>query len=120
MFGSKRATSTSGSQVATIIGQGTKLKGSMQATGGLRIDGEFEGDCITAGEVVVGESGIVKATIIAQIATIGGSVYGRMEIADKLELLPSAKTYGDIKVGALIIGEGAIFKGACEMRQSDE
>ena len=120
MFGSKRIANTSGSQVATIIGQGTKFTGGIQAVGGLRSDGEVEGNCITANEIVVGESGIIKAAVIAQVATVSGVVYGTMEISDKLELLPSAKVYGDIKVGALIIGEGAVFKGACEMRQHDE
>jgi cytoskeletal protein CcmA (bactofilin family) len=28
--------------------------------------------------------------------------------------------YGDIKTGVLIIGEGATFKGACEMRNGND
>ena len=43
-----------------------------------------------------------------------------MDIGDKLELLPTAKVVGDLKVGSLIIGEGAVFKGNCEMRQAAE
>ena len=51
---------------------------------------------------------------------VAGIVTGNMDVNDKLELLPSAKVVGDLKVGTLIIGEGAVFKGNCEMRQPAE
>lgn len=51
---------------------------------------------------------------------IAGSVTGNMDVKEKLELMPSARVIGDLKVGTLIIGEGAVFKGNCEMRQSQE
>ena len=49
-----------------------------------------------------------------------GTQRPNMDVNDKLELLPSAKVVGDLKVGTLIIGEGAVFKGNCEMRQPAE
>ena len=51
---------------------------------------------------------------------IAGAVTGNMDIGDKLELLPTAKVEGDLKVGVLIIGEGAVYKGNCAMRRSEE
>ncbi len=80
----------------------------------------MEGDIVTSSEIVIGETGNVKAQIKAKNARIGGTVTGNMEISERLELLASAKLIGDIKAGTLIIGEGAIFKGACEMRSVDE
>ena len=120
MFGTKRVSVNSGDHVGTLIGQGTQLKGGIASTGGLRIDGEVEGDIITSNEIVIGETGVVKALIKAKNAIIGGSVTGNMEVSGRLELLSSAKVFGDIKAGTLIIGEGAIFKGACEMRANEE
>jgi len=120
VFGTKKVTVSSGDHVGTLIGQGTQLKGSITATGALRIDGEVEGDIVTSSEVVIGEGGVVKAQVKAGNATIGGTVTGNMEITERLELLASAKLFGDIKAGTLIIGEGAIFKGACEMRTIEE
>lgn len=120
MFGTKRVTVNSGDHVGTLIGQGTQLKGSITATGALRIDGEVEGEIVTSSEIVIGETGIVKAQVKAKNATVGGTVTGNMEVNERLELLASAKLLGDIKAGTLIIGEGAIFKGACEMRSIEE
>lgn len=116
MFGGKKVTASFGEQVETIIGKDTQFKGTIKASGTIRIDGQYEGELSTSGDAVVGETGKLSAQLKARNATIAGTVNGNMDIQDKLELLPTAKIFGDIKVGVLIIGEGATFKGACEMR----
>ena len=119
MFGRKKSEAFS-DQVETLIGHTTTLKGSLTSSGALRIDGQFEGDIATTADLIIGEAGQVKATISAKNAMVAGIVTGNMDVNDKLELLPSAKVVGDLKVGTLIIGEGAVFKGNCEMRQPAE
>ena len=119
MFGNKK-TLDIGAQVETLIGPGTSVKGSLNSTGALRIDGQFDGDITTTADIIVGESGRVAATVSAKNAVIAGEVKGNMDIVDKLELLPTAKVEGDLKVGVLIIGEGAVYKGNCAMRRSVE
>ena len=116
MFGSKKTMEIS-SQVESIIGVNTSVKGSLSSSGALRIDGQFEGDVSLSADLIIGESGRTTAQIAAKNALVAGSVTGNMDITEKLELLPTAKVVGDIKVGSLIIGEGATFKGKCEMRQ---
>lgn len=122
MFGNKRPALLSGfsDQIETIIGRDTHIKGTITAGGIIRIDGQVEGEIITTGDVVIGETGDIKALIRARSATIAGTVYGDADIFDKLELTSSAKLYGDIKTGVLIIGEGAVFRGACEMRNGND
>lgn len=120
MFGSGKKVTGFSEQVETIIGKDTQFKGSITAGGTIRIDGQHEGDVTTNGDVVIGESGVVKAQIQARSAMVAGSIYGNVDISEKLELLPTAKLYGDIKVGILSIAEGALFKGVCEMRHSSE
>ena len=111
---------TLAAQVETLIGQSTTLKGSLSSNGALRIDGKFDGDIATTADIIVGESAVITATVAAKNAVVAGSITGNMDIGDKLELLPTAKVVGDLRVGSLIIGEGAIFKGNCEMRQAAE
>ena len=119
MFGNKKNAEIA-AQVETLIGQSTTLKGSLSSNGALRIDGKFDGDIATTADIIVGEAAVITATVAAKNAVVAGSITGNMDIGDKLELLPTAKVVGDLKVGSLIIGEGAIFKGNCEMRQADE
>lgn len=119
MFGGKK-TSDFIEQVDTLIGRDTNIKGSIDAKGTIRFDGQFEGEISTAGAVIIGETGDIKAQLKARAATVAGNVNGNMTITEKLELLSTAKICGDIKVGMLIISEGAVFKGACEMKQEGE
>lgn len=120
MFGNKRAPVFTSDQVETIIGQDTQFKGTITAGGTIRIDGQVEGEVVAKGDIVIGETGVVKAQIQARNATIAGSLTGNADVSDKLELTPTAKLYGDIKTGILSIGEGAVFKGACEMRHGSD
>lgn len=119
-LGLKRVAVKTSNTVGTIIGQGTQISGVLQSTGVLRLDGTIEGDFINSQELIIGSTGIAKANIIAQTATIGGTVYGNIEVAEKLEILQTARIYGDIKAGGLNISEGAVFKGICEVFQKDK
>lgn len=119
MFGSSKKTTTSYvGEVETIIGKDTIFKGNISGTGSIRIDGQFDGEINTNGNIMIGETSKVTAQIKAMNATVAGTIYGNVDITEKLELLPSSQIFGDLKVGVLIIGEGAGFKGACEMREN--
>ncbi|QDR83074.1 bactofilin family protein [Sporomusa termitida] len=116
MFGSSKKQAISMSdQVGTILGRDTSFKGSISSQGTIRIDGQHEGELVTVGDVVIGESGRLQAQLKACNVIIAGTITGNIEVSDKLELLPTAKVYGDIKVGILTINEGAVFRGACQM-----
>jgi len=120
MFGSKKSMENTVEQVETIVGKGTCLKGVITAKGSIRIDGQLDGELEAEGDVVVGPTGILKANIKARKATLAGSVHGNVNVNDKLELLPTAKLVGDVNVGSIIIGEGALFQGACEMKRVEQ
>jgi len=120
MFGSNKKSINYVSEIETLIGKDTIIKGTINSKGTIRVDGQFEGDISTTGNIMVGDNAIITAQITALNATIGGTVYGNVDISEKLELLPNAKMYGDIKVGVLTISAGATFKGACIMRQDIE
>lgn len=102
-------------KVDTIIGKGTEIKGNVHASGVLRVDGKVEGEVQTAGDVVVGETGVVMAGICARHIMVAGEIRGNITAQGKLEITPTGKVFGDIKVSNLNINEGAVFEGKCEM-----
>lgn len=125
MFGGKReksavGTSVPNNQVETIIGKDTLFKGIISSNSGIRIDGKLEGEITTTSDVIIGPTGIAEAQINARNAVVAGRIIGNVNITEKLELSPTATVQGDVKVGILVIGEGAVYKGACEMRQEGE
>ena len=114
MFGTNKNKEEIG-QVETVIGQDTNFKGTIVAKGSVRIDGELDGEVKLDGDAVIGETGKINAQIKARNVVIAGTVHGNVEVVDKLEILPTGKLYGDIKVEKLAINEGAVFKGGCAM-----
>ena len=102
-------------QVATVIGKNTSMKGVLTASVSLRIDGEFEGEVTTSADFVVGDTASVKAFVVTLNAVVAGNVKGNMVVGNNLELLPTAKVSGDIKVGSLTVCDGAVFNGNCDV-----
>lgn len=104
-----------GSFVNSIIGEGTKLKGDFELNGLLRIDGDFQGRVKTKGKVLVGKNGTAECEIIAGTIVIGGRVKGDIIATEKVTLLSTGKLEGSIKAPRLVIEEGVIFNGTCEI-----
>lgn len=107
-------------KVDTIIGRETEFKGTLTSSGLIRIDGKVDGEIIHKGDIAIGETGNITANMKARNVTVAGTVSGNVEATGKLELLPTAKVFGDISVGSLVIGEGALFKGTSEMRAPEK
>ncbi len=81
----------------------------------LRINGKFEGNLDTRGNLIVGASAQVCADITGDNIIIGGRVKGRITAKERLTLLPTAVVEGDIFPARLNVAEGAVFEGRCSM-----
>jgi excisionase family DNA binding protein len=81
----------------------------------LRINGKFEGNLETKGNLTLGQTAIILADIIGDNIVIGGRVKGKIVARERLTLLPSAIVEGDIYPAKLNIAEGAILEGGCSM-----
>jgi cytoskeletal protein CcmA (bactofilin family) len=101
--------------VNSIIGEGTVLRGDFNLNGLLRIDGEFHGKVNTNGKVLIGKNGIAECVIMAGTVVIGGKVKGDIIASERITLLSTGELIGNIKTPRLIIEEGVIFDGTCEI-----
>jgi excisionase family DNA binding protein len=81
----------------------------------LRINGKFEGNLDTRGNLTIGTSAIVKADITGDNIIVGGQVKGKITAKERLTLLPQAMVEGNIYPARLNIAEGAILEGQCSM-----
>jgi len=115
MFG-KEAESTSGQgSLNSILGQGCKIKGEVELTGTIRVDGEFEGKVECPETLIIGKSGVVKADVHVKNAVIGGKLVGNITASNKIELQTGSHVQGDIQTARLVIDEGVFFEGNCRM-----
>ena len=99
----------------TIIGEGTSLKGDVKVEGSVRVDGEFEGKIEATDTLVIGEAGKVDGDANVSNAVIGGRMYGNVFASGKIELQRGSQLLGDIKTRGLVIEDGVVFQGNCQM-----
>lgn len=83
----------------------------------LRINGRFEGTLDTKGALAVGEKAQVKATIHGEEISIAGTVEGTVTASRRLQLTGTARVIGKVSTPKLVIQEGAVLHGSCEMAQ---
>jgi cytoskeletal protein CcmA (bactofilin family) len=103
------------SKPETIIGANTSFVGTIKTDGNVRIDGSVEGDIEILGNLIIGETGRVIATIKAQNVHVSGAVKGEITAVEQLEISPSGKVWGDIVTAALHIEPGGLFRGQSAM-----
>ena len=107
--------------IESVIGPSLVVKGEIRSSGTLRVDGVVEGSISSKGTVVVANDGIVEGDIKADHIVVGGTVNGNIVGREKVEVLTTGKLHGDIstKLCGLVINEGAIYEGACEMKSPE-
>jgi len=81
----------------------------------LRINGKFEGNLETRGNLTIGSNAVIFADILGDNIVVGGRIRGRITAKERLTLLPSAIVEGDIFPAKLNVTEGAILEGKCTM-----
>jgi len=100
----------------TIIGKDSTITGTIEVKGALRIDGQVKGKVICSNCVTVGATGQVEADIEAETAIVAGHVLGNIQTSEKIELQAKCEMEGDLKTKSLVIEQGAVFCGACNMK----
>jgi cytoskeletal protein CcmA (bactofilin family) len=100
----------------TNVTQDSEIKGTIKFGEAIRIDGKFDGELISDnGELVVGKTGSVKATVKVRSAVIEGRVNGNIRASDNIELKQSAHIIGDLQAKTLVMEKGVVFVGKCNV-----
>ncbi len=81
----------------------------------LRINGKFEGNLDTKGNLTIGPQAEINAHIVGDNVVIAGKVKGDILARQKLTLESTATLEGKIRTVRLTIQEGARFEGECQM-----
>lgn len=109
---------TPAERVTSVLGPGVVWKGNLSGSGGVRIEGAFEGEIALRGLLVVGGTGRVTCPQIrANVVIIAGAVQGDI-MAQKVEIRASGRVWGDVVTAAFATEEGAFLRG--QIRMEDE
>ncbi len=102
-------------RIDTLIGAGTVIEGNVSFSGGMRIDGEVNGN-VTAiagkpGTLVLSEQGRISGEISVLHLVVNGDICGPVTASEYLELHAKARVTGDVTYKILEIQVGAILEG---------
>jgi cytoskeletal protein CcmA (bactofilin family) len=101
--------------LTAFIDQGSEFSGKLSFKDTVRIDGRFDGEIASENTLIVGESGLVQATIKSQIVIISGEVRGDISAPGQVTLHKTARMSGNIDTARLLIEDGALFNGQVKM-----
>lgn len=104
-------------RVTSVLGQGINWQGNLRGSGGVRIEGLYEGQIAVKGMVVIGETGRVTCdNLRANTVVVAGSVRGNIT-AEKLEIRSTGRVWGDVVTVAFSTEEGAFLRGQVRMEE---
>lgn len=98
----------------TLIAEGTEIKGDIQFTGALHIQGKVIGNVNAAsdqGQLVIGETGSVEGEVKAPKIIINGHISGNVHSSEHLELAEKAEVQGNVFYNVIEMLMGARVNG---------
>ena len=116
---SSGATNTSEAGINRIV-EGTIIEGSIRSESNLRIDGEFTGELVTKGRLVVGPKGRVKGKVHCLCCDVEGTLEGEVTVLELLAMKASSTVQGDLYYGQLSVEAGAKALGTFRMGVAED
>ena len=101
--------------INTLISEHCSIKGDIHTQQSIQIEGYFEGEINSQGEVFITESSKINGNIFGKQVHVAGEVIGNIEAISGLIITKTGKVYGDITGDHLLIEEGAIYRGKVNM-----
>ncbi|NCP15479.1 polymer-forming cytoskeletal protein [bacterium] len=107
-------------RITSVLGAGVIWQGNISGSGGVRIEGAFEGQVAMRGILVVGETGRVTCeNIRANTVIVAGAVRGNI-LAQKVEIRATGRIWGDVVTVSFATEEGAFLRGQVTMEDAVE
>ncbi|OGO26746.1 MAG: hypothetical protein A2136_08580 [Chloroflexi bacterium RBG_16_54_11] len=102
-------------RITSVLSVGINWNGNLGGSGGVRIEGTFEGDIAMRGLLVVGETGRVTCQCMrANTVIVAGAVKGDIT-AERLEIRSTGKVWGNVVTVSFSTEEGAFLRGQITM-----
>ncbi len=98
---------------ASRFGRSVKVKGEIHCDEDLFIDGIVEGVInIATNELVIGANSKVNADVNCRSLILHGSLQGKVNIAERIEIKKSGCLEGSLVTQWIVIEDGGIFRGS--------
>jgi cytoskeletal protein CcmA (bactofilin family) len=114
----KATASVKGNDLSAFIDEASEIEGKYTFSGTVMINGKFKGEIVSNDTLIVGEHGVIHATIRAGTVLISGEVVGNVLASERVELRGTARIFGDVEAPVIVVEEGVLFEGHCRMTKN--
>jgi cytoskeletal protein CcmA (bactofilin family) len=105
-------------RTAVNIGKSVVIKGELNGSEDLTIEGQVEGKIeLRQNVLTIGPNGRIKAQVFAKSVIILGEVTGNVTASEKVDIRDNGSVDGDITAPRVAIAEGAHFRGSIDMQK---
>jgi cytoskeletal protein CcmA (bactofilin family) len=101
--------------LSAYIDESSEIDGKYTFSGTVMLNGKFTGEISSSDTLIIGEKGVVNASVHAGVVLVNGEVRGNILGGERVELRGSAKVYGDVEAPVVVVEEGVLFEGHCRM-----
>jgi cytoskeletal protein CcmA (bactofilin family) len=103
------------------IGKSVVIKGELNGSEDLTIEGQVEGKIELKDHVLtIGPNGKIKAQVFAKAVIVLGEVNGNVTASEKVDIRDGGSVDGDIIAPRVAIAEGAHFRGSVDMQRKGQ
>jgi len=108
-----------GSREMVNIGKSVVIKGELNGSEDLTVEGHVEGKIELRDHVLtIGPNGKIKAEVFAKSVVVLGEVIGNVTASEKVDIRDNGSVDGDIISPRVAIAEGAHFRGSVDMQKA--
>ena len=115
----RRGTVSNRKKLTAFLDEGSEIEGKYTFTGTVLLNGKFQGEIASPDTLIIGERGVVNASVRAGTLVVNGELVGDIHASERVELAGNARVYGDLESPVVVLEEGVIFEGRCRMPKPD-
>ena len=124
MFKNGKAAHRDGFAIDTLIGPEVVIRGDLEFSGGLYVEGRILGKVVAAegkpASLLLAEQGTVEGEIRAPVVIINGTLVGDVHAGERIELAQKARVEGNVHYSVVEMSAGAQLTGRLVHVQSQE
>ena len=123
MFKNK-STQRDGFAIDTLIGPEVVIRGDLEFSGGLYVEGRILGKVVAAegkpASLLLAEQGTIEGEVHAPVVIINGTLLGDVHAGERVELAQKARVEGNVHYTVVEMSAGAQLTGRLVHVQSQE
>ena len=102
-------------RLGAFLDEGSEIEGKYTCTGTVMLDAKLRGEITAKDTLIIGDRGVVHATVQAATVVVHGEVVGNVTASERVELKGSARVTGDVEAPVISVEAGAVLEGHCRM-----